>query len=139
MSHAVLQRLNGLEGAFAAHLESVCARTARALDACGFGSLLVHSGSLIEVFQDDRTYPFEANAPFKVWTPLDVPDCFVWFEPGSRPRLLLNQPADYWYKPAETPRDYWVGAFDLRAVRVQTLSRCAANASSRPFKRCNTA
>jgi len=123
MSHAVLQRLNGLEGAFAAHLESVCARTARALDACGFGSLLVHSGSLIEVFQDDRTYPFEANAPFKVWTPLDVPDCFVWFEPGSRPRLLLNQPADYWYKPAETPRDYWVGAFDLRAVRDRVAAR----------------
>ena len=116
MSHAVLQRLNGLERAFAVHLETVCARTARALEASGFASLLVHSGSLIEVFQDDRTYPFEANAPFKVWTPLDVPDCFVWFEPGARPRLLLNQPQDYWYKSAETPSDYWVEEFDLRAV-----------------------
>ena len=116
MSHAVLQRLNGLDTAFAAHLATVCARTARALESSGYSSLLVHSGSLVEVFQDDRTYPFEANAPFKVWTPLDVPDCFVWFEPGNRPRLLLNQPPDYWYKPAETPHDYWVGEFDLRAV-----------------------
>jgi Xaa-Pro dipeptidase len=116
MSHSVLQRASGLAEAFAAHLESVSMRTARALEASGFASLLVHSGSLIEVFQDDRTYPFEANAPFKVWTPLDVPDCFVWFEPGKRPRLLLNQPQDYWYKPAETPSDYWVGEFDVRAV-----------------------
>src|SRR5262252_6883539 len=116
MSHAVLQRPQGLEKAFAAHLASVATRTARALEASGFTSLLVHSGSLIEVFQDDRTYPFEANAPFKVWTPLDVPDCFVWFEPGTRPRLILNQPEDYWYKPAETPRGYWVDEFDLRAV-----------------------
>ena len=49
-------------------------------------ALLVHSGSLLTVFEDDRTYPFEVHAPFKVWTPLtDVPDCFVYFEPGHRP------------------------------------------------------
>src|SRR6516164_1629183 len=99
MSHALLQHLDGLDTAFAAHLETVAARTARALQASGFDSLLVHSGSLIEVFQDDRTYPFEAHAPFKVWVPLsDAPDSFVYFEPGARPRLLLNQPQDYWYK-----------------------------------------
>jgi Xaa-Pro dipeptidase len=109
---------------FGPHLEQLCARTARALQACGFSSLLVHSGSLLEVFQDDRTYPFEAHAPFKVWAPLaDAPDSFVWFEPGARPRLLLNQPRDYWYKSAATPTGYCVEHFDLRSIPDRAAAR----------------
>jgi Xaa-Pro dipeptidase len=109
---------------FGPHLEKLCARTARALEASGYRSLLVHSGSLLEVFEDDRTYPFEAHAPFKVWVPLaDAPDSFVWFEPGARPRLILNQPQDYWYKSAENPKDYWVSHFDLRSVPDRAAAR----------------
>jgi len=109
---------------FGPHLHKLCARTARALEASGYTSLLVHSGSLLEVFEDDRTYPFEAHAPFKVWVPLaDAPDSFVWFEPGARPRLILNQPQDYWYKSAEIPREYWVSHFDLRSVPDRAAAR----------------
>ena len=115
-----------LASTFGAHLESVCDRTARALQACGFRSLLVHAGSLLEVFEDDRTYPFEAHAPFKVWVPLaDAYDSFVFFEPGARPRLILNQPQDYWYKSAQTPQDYWVGHFDVRSVPERAAARAA--------------
>jgi Xaa-Pro dipeptidase len=103
-----------LEAYFGPHLAAVCERTARALGACSYGSLLVHSGSLLEVFQDDRTYAFEPHAPFKVWVPLaDAPDSFVWFQPGARPRLLIHRPADYWYKPAELPHGYWTSHFDI--------------------------
>jgi len=113
-----------LARSFAPHLQQLCARTAQALEACGFSSLLVHSGSLLEVFQDDRTYAFEAHAPFKVWAPLqDAPDSFVWFEPGSRPRLLLHQPRDYWYKSAATPVGYWVEHFDLRSIPDRAAAR----------------
>jgi Xaa-Pro dipeptidase len=104
-----------LESSFGPHLASVCARTSRGLEACGYSALLVHSGSLLTVFEDDRTYPFEAHAPFKVWVPLsDVPDCFVYFEPGRAPLLIFNQPADFWYKPAELPDDYWTRHFEIR-------------------------
>lgn len=126
---------SGLEKSFVPHLAALCERTARALACSGYTSLLVHSGSALTVFEDDRTYPFEAHAPFKVWAPLaDVPDCFVWFEPGSAPRLILHQPRDYWYKPADLPRGYWVSHFevfpvpDLAAARSalpQDLSRTA--------------
>jgi len=113
-----------LDETFGPHLEQLCARTARALEASGYTSLLVHSGTLLEVFEDDRTYPFEAHAPFKVWVPLaDAPDSFVWFEPGARPRLILNQPQDYWYKSAEIPEDYWVSYFDLRSVPDRAAAR----------------
>jgi Xaa-Pro dipeptidase len=113
-----------LANTFGPHLAQLCARTAQALEREDFTSLLVHSGSLLEVFQDDRTYPFEAHAPFKVWVPLaDAPDSFIWFQPGSRPRLLLHQPKDYWYKAAQTPRDYWVEHFDVRSVADRSAAR----------------
>jgi Xaa-Pro dipeptidase len=124
-----------LEESFGPHLAALCERTARALTDCGFTGLLVHSGSALTVFEDDRTYPFVAHAPFEVWAPLpDAPDSFIWFEPGSRPRLILHQPRDYWYKPADLPRDYWVRHFELlpavdaaaaRAALPKDLSRAA--------------
>jgi len=124
-----------LEESFGPHLAALCDRTAQALSACGFTSLLVHSGSALTVFEDDRTYPFVAHAPFKVWAPLhDAPDSYIWFEPGSRPKLLLHQPRDYWHKPADLPRGYWVRHFDVlpvadsaaaRAVLPRDLSRAA--------------
>src|SRR3979411_3342228 len=106
-----------LEGTFGPHLEAVCERSARALTACGYAGLLVHSGSLLGVCEDDRTYPFEANAPFKVWVPLqDAADCFVWFEPGSAPRLIIHRSGDYWHKSADVPQAYWSRHFEVRTA-----------------------
>jgi Xaa-Pro dipeptidase len=131
-----------LEQSFGPHLAALCDRTTRALNASGFTGLLVHSGSALPVFEDDRTYPFVAHAPFKVWAPLaDAPDSYIWFEPGSRPKLLLHQPRDYWYKPADLPRGYWVRHFDIlpvadgaaaRAALPRDLSRAAYIGDSTP-------
>jgi Xaa-Pro dipeptidase len=113
-----------LESSFAPHLALVCTRSARALEACGYAALLVHSGSLLTVFEDDRTYPFEAHAPFKVWTPLaDVPDCFVYFEPGKRPLLVFNRPEDFWYKAADVPDAWWTRHFDIRPAADLAAAR----------------
>jgi Xaa-Pro dipeptidase len=113
-----------LETSFGPYLAAVGARTARALEACGYTALLVHSGSLLTVFEDDRTYPFEAHAPFKVWTPLgDVPDCFVYFEPSRVPVLVFHRPADFWYKAAELPKAYWTRHFDIRPAPDLAASR----------------
>jgi Xaa-Pro dipeptidase len=124
MSEPVSSLHAQLASTFGPHLGTLCERTARALQTSGFTSLLVHAGSLREIFQDDRTYPFEAHAPFKVWVPLqDAPDSFVWFEPGTRPRLILHQPQDYWYQSAQTPQDYWVSHFDLRSAPDRAAAR----------------
>lgn len=113
-----------LEASFGPYLAAVCARTAQALESCGNTALLVHSGALLTVFEDDRTYPFEVHAPFKVWAPLtDAPDCFVYFEPGRRPLLVLHQPTDYWYKPAELPNGYWTPHFDIAPVAERAATR----------------
>jgi Xaa-Pro dipeptidase len=114
----------GLAGAFGPHLEVVCERSACALTACGYGGLLVHSGSLLGVFEDDRTYPFEANAPFKVWVPLqDAADSFVWFEPGSAPRLIIHRSGDYWHKSVEVPQAYWSRHFEVRTATDRAGAR----------------
>src|SRR5207237_481457 len=106
-----------LEATYGPHLEALCQRSARALTACGYTALLLHSGSLLPVFEDDQTYPFRAHAPFKVWVPLtDAPDSFLWFEPGATARLIVHRCADYWHKPAQLPQDYWVRHFDVRTV-----------------------
>lgn len=113
-----------LDAAFAEHIGALCARTAQALEACGYTGLLVYAGSLLPVFEDDRTYPFEANAPFKVWVPLsDAPGSFVWFQPGSLPRLIIERPQDYWYKPAQVPGGYWVRHFDVHTAADQEAAR----------------
>lgn len=113
-----------LDVTYSAHLETVCHRTVRALEATGFSSLLVHSGSAPMVFLDDQPYPFRVNAPFKLWAPLTgVPDCFVFFEPGQRPRLLFHHPRDYWHKPADLPSDYWTRHFDLQSIPDREAAR----------------
>jgi Xaa-Pro dipeptidase len=116
--------LADLDSSFAPHLEAVCTRTARALETCGYCALLVHSGSLLTVFEDDRTYPFEVHAPFKVWVPLsNVPDCFVYFESGKRPVLVFNQPRDFWHKAADIPDAYWTRHFDIRPAADLAAAR----------------
>jgi len=113
-----------LERAFGPHIEAVCTRTARALESCGYSGLLVYAGAPLPVFADDRTYPFEVNAPFKVWAPLaDAPGSFLWFEPGSAPRVIIERPEDYWYKPADLPRGYWIRHFDIRTAPDRTTAR----------------
>jgi Xaa-Pro dipeptidase len=121
-----------LDDLFAPHLAGVALRTARALEACGYAALLVHSGSVLPVFQDDRTYPFEVHAPFKVWAPLlDAPDSFLYIEPGRRPLLALHQPDDYWYKPPALPQGYWTRHFDVHPCRDRDAARRLLPASLR--------
>jgi len=113
-----------LEATYAAHLDTISRRASRALEASGFSSLLVHSGSPPLIFLDDQHYPFRVNAPFKLWAPLiDVPDCFVYFEPGHKPRLLFHHPRDYWHKPADLPEAYWTRHFELHAVSDREIAR----------------
>jgi len=113
-----------LDNTFGPHIQAVCARTAQALERCGYAGLLVYAGSLVPVFEDDRSYPFEANAPFKVWVPLaDAPGSFVWFTPGSAPRLILERPEDYWHKPTDLPQGYWVRHFDVHTVPERAAAR----------------
>jgi Xaa-Pro dipeptidase len=110
----------------AAHLATQCARFDRALLACGYAGVLVYSGPLVPIFLDDQSYPFKAHAWFKAWVPLtDVPDCFLYYQPGHTPELLFHKPSDYWYKPADIPRAFWTPHVDVKPVVDRISARAA--------------
>ena len=113
-----------LDELFPRHLAIICERSARALDATGYDSLLVHSGVAPGAFLDDQSYPYRTHPPFKIWAPLtDAPDCFVFYRPGAAPRLLFCSPEDYWHKPAKLPQARWLHEFDVRLVGSRQASR----------------
>lgn len=115
---------SGLDNLFSRHSEVVRARYAHALEAADYASVLIHAGSPPAVFADDQHYSFRVNAAFKTWLPLtDVPDCFVYFEPGHTPLLLFNSPVDFWHKAAALPQDYWTRHFDIRKVPDRDAAR----------------
>jgi len=116
----------GLAALHRSHLEVLHGRFDRALQKCGYTGVLIHSGTPPLVFQDDQNYPFRVNAWFKAWAPLtDVPDCFIYYEPGRKPLLLFHRPSDYWYKPADLPQGYWTTHFELVAVPDREAARRA--------------
>jgi Xaa-Pro dipeptidase len=113
-----------LDTLFAQHFDALRDRCARALEAQDFAAVLIHSGCAPMVFADDFPYPFRANAAFKAWAPLsDVPDCFIYFEPGCTPLLLFSCPLDFWYKSAAVPQGYWTRHFDIRAFADRAAAR----------------
>jgi Xaa-Pro dipeptidase len=111
---------------FAHHVASLLQRTTGALAACGFDTLLLHSGRAPGVFLDDQHYPFRAHAPFRAWAPLaDAPDSVVCIRRGERPLLALCAPDDYWHKPPSLPEAYWTGSFDILTAGTPDAVRAA--------------
>ena len=107
-----------LAALYPAHLKTLCARADEALAAGGFEHLLVPSGTLRYQFLDDRAYPFAANPQFKAWLPLEqLPDSWLAYTPGRRPRLVYCQPDDYWHLPPAAPNGYWIDQFEIIIVR----------------------
>jgi len=120
---------------YAQHLDSLQARFGAALEGSGYDAALVYSGLLLPAFRDDQSYPFRAQAWYCIWGPLPpAPDCFIYVNPGSRPRLLICAPADFWYQQQGSPSGEWTRYFDIqvhgslaavRAALPQSLSRVA--------------
>ncbi|MEY4762479.1 MAG: hypothetical protein RLZZ200_2335 [Pseudomonadota bacterium] len=107
----------GPDGLHPAHLAEISARSARALEACGFDSLWIHAGSERTAFLDDQTYPFRPNPHFSWWVPLpDAPDSLLQIRPGHRPRLLFHCSRDFWHLPPSLPEADWVRGFDIQPV-----------------------
>jgi Xaa-Pro dipeptidase len=119
---------------YAAHLAHHRRHTDAALAATGFESLAIYAGGLHMQFLDDQPYPFKANPHFKLWSPLqEAADCWIVYRPSQTLQLVFLQPDDYWYKPPETPKDFWTSHFEIEIIReaddakahLRGLPRCA--------------
>ncbi|RZA31051.1 MAG: Xaa-Pro dipeptidase, partial [Lysobacteraceae bacterium] len=107
-----------LDTLYATHLQILARRADEALARGGFDHLLVPSGSLHYQAFDDRDYPYAVNPQFKAWLPLTrVPDSWLVYTPGQRPKLIFLQPFDYWHVVPDAPNGWWVEHFDIHIIR----------------------
>lgn len=120
---------------YPAHLQTLIRRYDQALEASGYDTVAIAAGSPQRIFLDDMDYPFKANPHFKHWLPVtDNPHSFVIYTPGEKPVLLFYRPVDFWHKPPDEPRDFWVEHFDIRYLAQpedarghlpRNMARCA--------------
>jgi Xaa-Pro dipeptidase len=97
-----------LDDLYLYHLQTVKKRTDQSLADSGFDALVIQAGVPPTQFLDDQDYPFKVNPHFKAWVPIvDNPSSFLVYRPGSEPKVLFNQPNDYWHKPARLPDGAW--------------------------------
>ncbi len=112
---------SALDDLYLYHLQTVKERTDRSLADTGFDALVIQAGVAPTQFLDDQDYPFKVNPHFKAWVPvLDNPASFLVYRPGSVPRLLFNQPNDYWHKPAPIPDAAWTQSVDIMPMTDPT-------------------
>lgn len=120
------QPVTDLGSLYTDHLADLQVRFSSALEAAGHDAALIYSGLLLPAFRDDQSYPFRAQAWFSIWAPLSpAPDCFVYVKPGSRPKLLICAPEDFWYEPACIPTGEWTRHFEVLTVANLAAARAA--------------
>ena len=101
------------------HLQTLCTRADEALARGNFDHLVVPSGSLHYQLFDDRDYPYAVNPQFKAWVPLTrIPDSWLVYTPGSRPKVIYHQPADYWHVVPAAPGGEWATLCDVVVIRT---------------------
>lgn len=103
-----------LESNYKTHIETKLENARTILERSGFDSMVIHSGKLKYMFQDDMTYPFKANPLFLEWVPIvDNPNCWIIVNQTDKPKLVFFQPVDFWHSVPADPTEYWVESFDF--------------------------
>lgn len=103
-----------LEALYRAHLLELQQRAKLALETFNVSGLLIHSGELLTIFDDDRTYPFNVHSQFKSWLPvIDTPNCWLWIDGVNKPKLWFYQPVDYWHSFDPLPDEFWCQYIDV--------------------------
>ncbi|MCC8364175.1 Xaa-Pro dipeptidase [Lysobacter sp. A6] len=108
-----------LASLYADHLDTLKRRADEALQRGGFDALVVPSGRLHYQVFDDRDYPYAVNPQFKAWVPLvKLPDSWLVYVPGQRPKVIYLQPFDYWHVVPSAPSGDWVQHMDVVVIRT---------------------
>lgn len=104
---------------YADHLVTLKQRADEALARGGFDHLVIPSGTQHYQVFDDRDYPYAVNPQFKHWLPLTrVPNSWLVYSPGNKPKAIYYQPFDYWHVVPDAPSGWWVGHFDIAIIRT---------------------
>jgi Xaa-Pro dipeptidase len=104
---------------YAAHINELCQRYDRALEACGTSTQCCSApGRRRPCIATTSTTPTARKPLFLQWVPLLAhPGSALLYRPGRKPLLLVLEPADYWHQAAPVPDGPWQRALDIRVIR----------------------
>ena len=115
--------MENLPDLYRAHIASLQAGYARALEASGFAALLVHAGAIQAVSRfDDREWPFKPTPTFAHWLPLVEPESWLVVEPGKRPRVLRCYQTGFWDGPPAPAPDWVWAEIDAAEIAPERLA-----------------
>jgi Xaa-Pro dipeptidase len=110
--------MRSVQSCYASHLAEIRRRYDGALDAGGFGAVLIGAGVAHPVHRDDQQYPYRAEPLFLQWAPLtDHPGSSLLYQPGRKPVLLVLRADDFWHQPVPVPAGPWTRCLDVRIIR----------------------
>ena len=90
-----------------------------ALKGVEVAGVLLHSGSVVTYFGDDRVIDFNAYSHYLRWIPINKPDQFVLYIPGEKPKYFQVIPNDYWYEQKIECGD-WIYS-NVNVVPIKTV------------------
>lgn len=112
---------------FSDHIARLCAsydialaRAQTQTPSQAFDAILLHSGTELMYFADDRHIKFQAFGHFSHWLPVHRPDQFVLYRSGHKPVYLQVVPDDYWYEQTVAMDTSWAEQFEV--IRLNKVS-----------------
>ena len=100
----------------------------------GFDHLVVPSGTSHYQLFDDRDYPMRSIRN-SIWLPLTrVPNSWLVYTPGERPKVVFHQPFDYWHVVPDAPSGWWVEHFDIHLIRKPDEALALLPKAGRPLR-----
>lgn len=117
---------------YESHLATQLERVEAALDAAGRDALVIFAGAERTRPRDDIAYPYRPEPHFAAFVPLlEHPGSAVELVPGRRPRIVCEQPDDFWHAPPADPDGFWTGHFDIEVTRSAAATRAALTVPGR--------
>ena len=104
---------------YSQHINFLMKEYETALKGVEVAGILLHSGSVVTYFGDDRVIDFNAYSHYLRWIPINKPDQFVLYIPGETPKYFQVIPNDYWYEK-KIECDDWVYS-NVNVVPIKTV------------------
>ena len=104
---------------YSQHIEFLRKDYETALRGVEVAGILLHSGSNVTYFADDRVIDFNAYSHYLRWIPINRPDQFLLFIPEEPPKYFQVSPDDYWYDQ-KIDHDDWINS-NVNVVPVKTV------------------
>lgn len=98
---------------FQEHISTLQGRTDETLDVLQLDGIVIGAGIPQVYFEDDQDVLFRSNHHFRHWCPLEGPAHLLVITPREKPRLLVFQPADFWYEIKPLEADFWTDSFKI--------------------------